>query len=96
MKVFSRRDQLGGEILNGIKAAEEHYGVTPEQIGYFTPGPTVGINAVIQRRGFKLALFTTEEFSDVLEIARLGIDDFTTLNRRMPIIRTGFQAKYGA
>ena len=38
---------------------------------YFTHGTTVGINTVIQRKGLRLALFTTEHFRDVLEIARL-------------------------
>ncbi|MBY5538265.1 hydantoinase/oxoprolinase family protein [Rhizobium leguminosarum] len=84
LKVFSRPDQPGSEILNGIKAAGERYGVTPDQIGYFTHGTTVGINTVIQRKGLKLALFTTEGFSDVLEIARLKIPDMYNLLSRRP------------
>ncbi|MGO7180702.1 hydantoinase/oxoprolinase family protein [Rhizobium brockwellii] len=84
LKVFSRPDQPGSEILNGIKAAGDRYGVTPDQIGYFTHGTTVGINTVIQRRGLKLALFTTEGFSDVLEIARLKIPDMYNLLSRRP------------
>ncbi len=84
LKVFSRPDEPGSEILNGIKAAELRYGITPEQIGYFTHGTTVGINTVIQRKGLKLALFTTAGFSDVLEIARLKIPDMYNLLSRRP------------
>jgi N-methylhydantoinase A len=84
LKVFSRPDQPGSEILNGIKAASERYGIQPEDIGYFTHGTTVGINTVIQRRGLKLALFTSQGFSDVLEIARLKIPDMYNLLSRRP------------
>ncbi len=84
LKVFSRPDQPGSEILNGIKAAGERYGITPDQIAYFTHGTTVGINTVIQRKGLKLALFTTEGFGDVLEIARLKIPDMYNLLSRRP------------
>ena len=34
----------------------------PEEISYFTHGTTVGINTVIQRKGLRLALFTTAAF----------------------------------
>ncbi|TWF46439.1 hydantoinase/oxoprolinase family protein [Neorhizobium alkalisoli] len=84
LKVFSRPDQPGSEILNGIREAGERYGITPDEIAYFTHGTTVGINTVIQRRGLKLALFTTEGFSDVLEIARLKIPDMYNLLSRRP------------
>ena len=84
LKVFSRPDQPGSEILNGIEAAGERYGIKPDEIGYFTHGTTVGINTVIQRRGLKLALFTTSGFSDVLEIARLKIPDMYNLLSRRP------------
>ncbi|MBX5088328.1 hydantoinase/oxoprolinase family protein [Rhizobium lentis] len=84
LKVFSRPDQPGSEILNGIQTAGDRYGITPDQISYFTHGTTVGINTVIQRRGLKLALFTTQGFSDVLEIARLKIPDMYNLLSRRP------------
>src|SRR5262245_39107601 len=71
LKVFSRPDQPGAEVLAGIREVAERYGIAPSEISYFTHGTTVGVNAVIQRKGLKLALFTTEHFRDVLEIARL-------------------------
>src|SRR5690606_6602407 len=53
----------------------ERYHLDPADVGYFTHGTTVGVNAVVQRKGLKLALITTARFEDVLEIARLKIPD---------------------
>ena len=55
-----------------------------EVIGYFTHGTTVGINTVIQRKGIRLCLFTTENFDDVLELARLKMPDPYTSVRAAP------------
>ena len=58
-------------------------GVPPASIVYFTHGTTVGVNTVIQRKGVRLALFTTENFVDVLEVARLKMPDpYSLLSRR--------------
>jgi N-methylhydantoinase A len=84
LKVFSRPDQPGAEVITGIKLLGERYGIRPEEISYFTHGTTVGINTVIQRKGLKLALFTTENFSDVLEIGRLKTTDMYDLFSRRP------------
>jgi N-methylhydantoinase A len=88
LKVFSRPDEPGAEVLEGIRLVGERYGIKPEQISYFTHGTTVGINTVIQRKGLRLALFTTEHFRDVLEIARLKIPDMYNLlsKRAAPLI----------
>jgi len=84
LKVFSRPDQPGAEVLHGVKMVEERYGIAPSSISYFTHGTTVGINTVIQRKGLKLALFTTRNFEDVLEMARLKIADMYNLFSRRP------------
>ena len=62
LKVFSRPDEPGAEVLEGVRLVGERYGIRPEEISYFTHGTTVGINTVIQRKGLRLALFTTEHF----------------------------------
>jgi N-methylhydantoinase A len=85
LKVFSRPDEPGAEVLEGIRLLEERYGIKPSEITYFTHGTTVGINTVIQRKGLKLALFTTDHFRDVLEIARLKIPDMYSLLSKRPI-----------
>jgi N-methylhydantoinase A len=84
LKVFSRPDEPGAEVLEGVRLVGERYGIRPEQITYFTHGTTVGVNTVIQRKGLRLALFTTEHFRDVLEIARLKIPDMYNLLSKRP------------
>jgi len=84
LKVFSRPDEPGAEVMEGIKLLGERYGIAPDEISYFTHGTTVGINTVIQRKGLKLALFTTEHFRDVLEIARLKIPNMYFLLSKRP------------
>ncbi len=89
LKVFSRPDQPGAEVMAGIRMLGERYDIQPEDISYFTHGTTVGINTVIQRKGLKLALFTTENFSDVLEVGRLKtVDMYSLLSRRpTPLVK---------
>jgi N-methylhydantoinase A len=84
MKVFSRPDEPGSEVIAGIRMLGERYGIEPKQITYFTHGTTVGINTVIQRKGLRLALFTTRNFSDVLELGRLKTTDMYHLLSRRP------------
>jgi N-methylhydantoinase A len=84
LKVFSRPDQPGAEVLEGVRLVGERYGIRPEDITYFTHGTTVGINTVIQRKGLKLALFTTDGFRDVLELGRLKIPDMYNLLSKRP------------
>ncbi|MGI4940922.1 MAG: hydantoinase/oxoprolinase family protein, partial [Janthinobacterium lividum] len=85
LKVFSRPDDPGAEVLEGVRLIEERYGIPAESITYFTHGTTVGINTVIQRKGLRLALFTTENFRDVLELARLKIPDMYNLFSKRPV-----------
>ncbi|WP_159993139.1 hydantoinase/oxoprolinase family protein [Roseomonas sp. 18066] len=84
LKVFSRPDQPGQEVMEGLRQLEARHGIPPSAISYFTHGTTVGVNAVIQRRGLRLGLITTEGFVDVLELARLKIADMYDLFSRRP------------
>jgi N-methylhydantoinase A len=84
LKVFSRPDSPGSEVLAGMAGLIERYGIEAKDVAYFTHGTTVGVNAVVQRRGLRLALITTEHFEDVLEIARLKIPDMYHLLSRRP------------
>ncbi|WP_375457726.1 hydantoinase/oxoprolinase family protein [uncultured Enterovirga sp.] len=89
LKVLSRPDEPGAEVLEGVRLVGERYGIRPDEISYFTHGTTVGVNTVIQRKGLRLALFTTEHFRDVLEVARLKIKDmYNLLSKRAPPLIT--------
>ena len=59
------RDQSEG-VMNAIGAAE----VEAASVGALAHGMTVATNALLERRGARMALVTTEGFRDVLEIAR--------------------------
>lgn len=75
LKVLSRPDKPGAEIMTGLTKIAEAYDIEPSSVSYFTHGTTVGVNTVIQRKGVNLCLFTTENFEDVLEVARLRMPD---------------------
>lgn len=79
LKVFSRPDAPGEEILLALDRLKARDGVEAEKIAYFTHGTTVGVNTVIQRNGDTIALFTTRNFEDVLDVARLKIPQIHNL-----------------
>ena len=84
LKVLSTPETPGREVIEGLRQLEERFSVSPAEIGYFTHGTTVGVNTVIQKKGIRLCLFTTERFVDVLEIARLKMPDPYNLKSRRP------------
>ena len=51
MKVFSRPDQPGQEVIEGMRLLHQLHGIRPQDVTYFTHGTTVGVNTVIQRKG---------------------------------------------
>ena len=59
------KDQSVG-VMNAIEASE----IKPSAVGALAHGMTVATNALLERRGARTALITTEGFRDVLEIAR--------------------------
>ncbi|MBM3596898.1 MAG: hydantoinase/oxoprolinase family protein [Alphaproteobacteria bacterium] len=84
-KVLSTPDKPGSEVMEGLRQIEARFGVKPKDVEYFTHGTTVGVNTVIQRKGIKLCLITTENFADVLELARLKMPDPYHLFSRRPV-----------
>ncbi|UPJ47889.1 hydantoinase/oxoprolinase family protein [Bradyrhizobium sp. 200] len=75
LKVFSRPESPGSEVLEGMASLAHRYGIDAREVAYFTHGTTVGVNAVVQRKGLRLGLLTTRNFEDVLDLARLKIPD---------------------
>lgn len=84
LKVFSRPDAPGSEVLAGVEELKKRYDIDPAEINYFTHSTTVGVNAVVQRKGLRLALITTRNFEDVLDIGRLKIPDMYHLMSKRP------------
>jgi N-methylhydantoinase A len=75
LKVLSTPSEPGREVITGLQELGRRFAIGPDAISYFTHGTTVGINSVIQRKGIRLCLFATENFVDVLELARLKMPD---------------------
>ncbi len=55
-------------ILQGLRQVCELGEIEPSQIGQIIHGTTLATNALIERRGAKTALITTEGFRDVIEM----------------------------
>src|SRR5476651_1127973 len=82
LKVLTTPQTPGAELLRGLDLLQERHGIRPADITSFVHGTTVGINTVIQRKGASLALLTTENFEDVVELARLRMPEAYSLFSR--------------
>lgn len=57
-------------ILTGVAAICETAEVDPKEIEYFLHGTTVATNAMLEGKGARVGLITTEGYRDILQIAR--------------------------
>jgi len=83
------QDQTIG-IVEGIKKVVKQVGISYNDISYFIHGTTVATNALLERKGAKTALITTESFRDIFEIGRqkrLDLYDFWAKRPKPPIPR---------
>ncbi len=70
-------------IEDGLQQVATHAGVALDKIEV-VHGTTVGTNALLERRGARTALITTEGFEDVLEIGRQARPELYNLNAVKP------------
>ncbi len=66
LKVPSTPHDPSVGLLNALKAA----GISPDGVEAILHGTTIATNAIIERRGAKCALVTTQGFRDLLELGR--------------------------
>ena len=57
-------------ILNGVNALCAEAGVSPGEIAYFLHGTTVATNAVLEGKGARVGLVTTQGYRQIMQIAR--------------------------
>ena len=69
-KTPSTPDNPARAIVDGLRALSDRFGFALSTVSRLSHGTTVGTNALIQRRGGKVALITTGGFRDLLEIGR--------------------------
>ncbi len=65
-KVPSRPRHEAAAVLDGLAAL----GIAPREVRRLVHGTTVGTNAVLERRGARVAVLTTAGFRDLIEIGR--------------------------
>ncbi|WP_318834902.1 hydantoinase/oxoprolinase N-terminal domain-containing protein [Burkholderia cepacia] len=70
MKVPTSRSDPSIAIRQAMSRMENEWGISAKSIGRFVHGTTAGTNAVLERKGARIGLLTTEGFKDVLEIGR--------------------------
>ena len=68
----------------GVMSALAVAGVGAHEVAAFAHGTTVATNALLERRGARTALLTTEGFRDVLEIARQARPSLYDLRKPPP------------
>src|SRR5215510_3960316 len=85
-KVPSTPDDPSRGIVDGVAQGTDRIGGAPAAIGYFGHGTTVATNALIQHRGVKTGLITTEGFRDLLEIGRQKRPDLYDIQADKPQI----------
>lgn len=83
-KVPSRPADIGRGCLDGLAALLSEAEAAPAEVDYWSHGSTVATNAVVERRGARTALLTTDGFRDILEIRRQIKPDRYNLRRLKP------------
>jgi N-methylhydantoinase A len=84
-KVGSTPDDPSRGIVAGVAEAIDRVGAMPNAIGWFGHGTTVSTNALIQHRGARTGLITTDGFRDLLEIGRQKRPDLYDLMVDKPV-----------
>jgi len=83
-KIASTPNDYSEAVLNGIKNGVAELGITSNLISEVSHGFTVATNAIIEQKGAKTALITTEGFRDILEFRRNRIPRLYDLDYEKP------------
>ena len=83
-KVPSTPDDYSLAIESGVLELLGESGISAADLREFAHGTTVATNAVIERRGGRVALLTTRGFRDVLELGRFRSPRLYDLSFRKP------------
>jgi len=83
-KILSSPDDYSRAIEDGVRTLLSETGIAPTDIREVAHGTTVATNAIIERKGVKVALVTTRGFRDILEIARFRSPRLYDVSFRKP------------
>ena len=84
-KVASTPADYSRAILDAVSAFCTKQGISPEQFAEIVHATTVATNAILERKGARTALLTTEGFRDVLELRRTRIPLSYDLGWQKPV-----------
>jgi N-methylhydantoinase A len=73
-------------VITGLTTLLNTAGTRPETITGITHGTTIGLNAIIRRRGARLALVVTDGYRDLLEIGRSRMPSFDLYASKEPAL----------
>ena len=79
-KVLSTPPTLTLGVMEALRVAD----INPQDISVFVHGTTQGLNAILERKGAKVALITTKGFRDTYVIARGNRTDMYNLHFKKP------------
>lgn len=79
-KTLTTPDNLAEGVMQSISKYVRDF----NEIEYFVHGTTSGLNALLERKGAKVALITTEGFRDVYEIGRANRVDMYNIQYKKP------------
>ena len=83
-KVLTTYSAPEDAIVEGLQQVCAKSGVAPREISQIIHGTTLATNALIERRGAKTALITTEGFRDVIEMRTESRFEQYDLNLTLP------------
>ncbi|AYD03958.1 N-methylhydantoinase A (plasmid) [Neorhizobium sp. NCHU2750] len=66
----STPDEPSRALIEGLQSLLKKAGMTSADVGTLMHGTTIGLNAIIQRKGATIALVVSKGYRDILEIAR--------------------------
>ena len=94
MKVLSTPDDPGRALREGLGELGSEHGARPALLAH---GTTVATNALLERRGGRVALVTTEGFADVIEIGRQDRPSLYDIwaDRPVPLVPREFRLEVG-
>ena len=83
-KVLSTSGNYAEAIFAGIHDVLEEAGIPGDSVWELIHGTTVATNAIIERRGARTGLVTTDGFGDLLEIGRLRLMRLYDMDQERP------------
>ncbi len=83
-KVPSTPENQEIAVINGIDGLLDKHNLSREDVSLVVHGTTVATNAMLERKGAKVVLLSTEGLEDVLEIGRQNREDIYSLSASRP------------